>query len=381
MTIIEKIANWLEQYIIFADYSYSTVIACWVCMTHIHPTFSAIPYLGINARTKRAGKSRLGVELLQYIVSVGKAQTAPTFAGIMRDITNLHATLIFDESESMSSEAKNTMHALMNAGYKKGQVITRSAGKKGVIDYEVFGPKIFILIGDPSDTLRDRSIMITMERSLEQPKREYIYDEVLEESAILRESINTICTDVNLNILDAYKQEKAKYLVSDREEEIWKSLLAIAKVLGNDTIYSTVKRAAMDMSTMKSAPAIHADLDHEKLMEQVEYSRRLIDDCVLIHSSLKTGDIRKQGIKNTELLAALLDLDLSPWRKFRGVGLDLNTMTELLKAGGTLAGTQNQSQTVMTTTIRRGKQYKGKGQEVIRGYKWEQILAAAKGRK
>lgn len=376
MNIIRKIADWLEQYMIFSDESHSLVIACWVCMTHIHPSFSAIPYLGINARTKRAGKSRLGVELLQYIVSVGKAQTAPTFAGIMRDITNLHATLIFDESESMSSEAKNTMHALMNAGYKKGQVITRSAGKKGVIDYDVFGPKMFILIGDPSDTLRDRSIIITLERSLESPKREYLFDEVIEEGAALRAEINSTCTDSSLAIVDAYKMERAKYLVSDREEEIWKSLLSIAKVLGGEEIYSTIKRAAMDMSTIKTAPAIHVDLDHEKLMEQVEYSRRLIEDCVTIFFNLPAHDIRRQGIKNTELLAALLDLDLSPWRKFRGVGLDLNTMTELLKAGGTLAGTQNQSQTVLTSTIRRGKTSKGKGQEVIRGYKWNNILSA-----
>lgn len=378
MTIIQKIKNWLEQYMVFAEDFQSTVIACYVCMTHCHNIFSAIPYLGINARTKRAGKSRLGVELLQYIVSVGKAQTAPTFAGIMRDITNLHATLIFDESESMSSEAKNTMHALMNAGYKKGQVITRSAGKKGVIDYEVFGPKLFILIGEASDTLRDRSIMITLQRSLESPSREYIFHEVMEESQQLREAIHNVVEDKKDNIYQAYREEKAKYLVSDREEEIWKSILAIAKVLGSKEEYETIKRSAIDLSTMKSAPKISVDLDYEKLMDQVEYSRRLIQDCICVHKSLPSNDVRKQGIKQTELLAALLELELSPWRKFKGVGLDLNTMTELLKAGGTMPGTSNSKQTVMTTTIRRGKKNSGKGQEVVRGYKWDNILAADK---
>lgn len=377
MTIISRIAKWLEQYMIFPQDFQSTVLATWICMTHVHDVFSAIPYVTINARTKRAGKTRLGVELLQYIASVGKAQTAPTFASMMRDITELHATMIFDESESMSSEAKNGMHAMMNAGYKKGQVITRSAGKKGVIDYQVFGPKLFILIGDPSDTLRDRSIIVTLERSLTNPQREYIYEEVTEEAGQIREQIHNVVEDERINIFEAYKIERAKYLVSDREEEIWRSLLAIGKVLGSKEEYEVIKRAAVDLATMKTAPKIHIDLDHEKLMDQVEYSRRLISDCVAIHQSLKKNDIRLKGIKNTELLAALLDLDLSPWRKYNGVGLDLDTMTELLKAGGTLIGTQNQSQTVITVPIRRGTTNKGSKQEVIRGYKWQQILAAA----
>src|SRR5207247_3545549 len=49
--------------------------------------------------------------------------------------------------------------SVLNGGYRKGATVTRRG-----LTYAVYSPKVFILIGDVFDTLRDRSIVIEMWR-------------------------------------------------------------------------------------------------------------------------------------------------------------------------------------------------------------------------
>jgi hypothetical protein len=283
-SILTEVANYVKQYVVFSDDYQPIVLAAWTIATHVWPIFDALAYLAITAETKRAGKSRLGVEVLQYLVSMGKVQVAPTPAGIFRDITNLHPTLIFDEAESMSSEAKSVMRALMNAGYKKGQKITRAIGKSETQDFDVYCPKVFILIGSPNSTLADRSIIVQLRRSLEGPMRRYVYGEVLAEAGLLREKMHGIAEQEGNNIYECYVNEHADYLVSDRDEEIVRPVLAIAKTLGTAEEYEAVRKAVVDISTMKTAPKIKEN-----------FGARKDNGAVGVRKSLEAGFIGSAG--------------------------------------------------------------------------------------
>lgn len=360
-SIIRQTADWLEQYIIFPEENQSIVVAAWVAATHIWPSFDSFPYLVITARTKRAGKTRLGVDLVQHIVSNGHNSSQSTAAALFRKITAEKPTLIMDEAESHGSEAKSALHGLMNLGYRKGQKITRSIGKTDTIDYEVYCPKVFILIGDPSDTIRDRSIVITLARSLAEPPKRYSYTEATAEGVDLGTRIHDVVEAHKSKIVDNYINESAAYLVSDRDEEIWRSILATAKAL-DPKVYEMLKRAAVDISTEKTAPKRAISLEEETIADRLAYSQKLLTDCAAIFNRKGAPSALKSG----ELLDALYALDLSPWRKYKGTGLTMNEMAHILAECG-VVGTGGKT----TKTIRNGK-------ELFRGYTREQINTAAK---
>ena len=102
--------------------------------------------------------------------------TAPTPAALYRMMAD-SPTLLLDEVEALNSQTKSesaqAIHAILNAGHRKGATIPRCDGPKHELKhFPVYGPKAFAAIGRLPDTLTDRSIVITMQRRTKDQKVE-----------------------------------------------------------------------------------------------------------------------------------------------------------------------------------------------------------------
>jgi hypothetical protein len=351
--MISRIEAYIKQYLSFEVQGVTLPIALWIIGTHCFQLFDSFAYIVITSKTKRSGKTRLS-EVMSFAASVPMTFSSMTPSTLFRVINPdpkryyspnqpfVPPTIIFDEAESLSSEAAGTMRSVLNAGYRKGQSVPRTVGQE-VIQFKVYCPKIFILIGDVYDTLRDRSIVVDMVRG-ESPKR-FLYDEAQGEGAVIRHEIKeTLSQPTQDQIVKHYQEVRAQFL-SDRDEEIWLPLFAICAAIAPERMRE-LQRIAVDLSALKTADKqAYKNLDmFESQKEQQEYAERAAVDLLAVINGEK-------AISTADAVTKLRELDLSPWRTFRGKGIDQHSLSDLLAGIG-----------IPSVNVRFGKQ-------VLKGYR------------
>lgn len=353
--IIEKIENYIKQYLSFALPEVVLPIALWTLGTHVFQTFDSFAYMVITSKTKRSGKTLLS-EIISFAASNPMNFSAMTGSTLFRVINPdpktyypkdrpfIPPTVVFDEAESLSSESQSTIRSVLNVGYRKGQTVPRMVGQE-VVQFKVFCPKVFILIGDVYDTLRDRSIVIEMQRA-DAPKR-YLYNEAQLEGNTLRAEIiehwakRPAFTD---EVAETYRKIRADFL-SGRDEEIWLPLFALCKA-ACPSRYRQLQRVAVDLCALKTQDkSTYKNLSlFETQNEQQEYAEKAAVDLLAVINGEKS-------ISSAVAVEKMLELDLSPWRTFRGKPMDQYCLTQLMSSVG-----------IPSVNIRFGKQ-------VLKGYR------------
>jgi len=369
--VLADVEMFLRQYVTYSNPGHVTALALWVLATYMWPSFDQFPYLCITADTKRAGKTRCA-EVLSKVCSNPRF-TGASAASIFRMIRDEQPTLFMDEAEAaLSGESANVMHEVLNKGNRRGQTISRvdmsaigeqpdgSAGS-GVRHWPVYCPKVFILIGDVYDTLRDRAIVIRMRRA--EPPARYVTVRVEAEGNALGLRVKSLIDDYFGIIKEHYETMPILEFLQDRDAEMWAPLFAVCHVLAPERI-PALQMLAVDMSTEKTAPArkYKTLLESEDKMLEEEYTKRLLEDMLLV---MDTGTApNRSGEKRvftSDVLDRLYALPLGPWRKFRGDGLTPHDVSNMLSRYG-----------VKPRNIRIG----GNAGKVKRGYRQEDVERA-----
>jgi hypothetical protein len=344
-TVIQEIQEYLHKYIVFADEMYSLPIALWIIATFMYLDFDAFAYLVITAATKRSGKTRLW-ELIQFCCSNPCPSGALTPAAIYKTMSEDRPTMGFDEAETLSSEAASTMRAILNMGYRKGSVVRRVIGNE-VKEYEVYCPKVFILIGRAYDTLNDRSIIVQMKRG--EPKERFVWERAKTEGAILREKIAALVEENRSAIIDCFQNFGRIDFLNDRDEEIWMPLFSLCKVLDKPSL-KQLGMNAVDIATSKTQEATTyrnlMSADEEGKAQDDEYSRRLLMDMLAVCG-------KADYVRSAEALERLMALPLAPWRKYKGTGLEYNRIGMMLDRFGLQPGNQRVGKKVVKAYKRK----------------------------
>jgi hypothetical protein len=156
---------------------------------------------------------------------------------LFREIDESHPTLLWDEIDSVfgnrtSSEANENKRALINAGYERGlKAVRMERGHGGFVkvQFDPFCPKILSGIGRLPDTIVDRSIPILIHRRLKtQPCQKYRrHDRDLAKP--LHDSLERWASSFRVK-----QSPQMPDGLSDRQEDIWEPLLAIADAIGGE---------------------------------------------------------------------------------------------------------------------------------------------------
>lgn len=371
MNAIEKIEKYILEYVSFEDRRLAFLLALWTVAAGTFETFDAFPYIVITSNTKRSGKTRTS-ELLGFLCKHVENLSGLTVATLFRMIDSKNKpTLIADESEFLSGESASPIRAVLNVGYRKGQTVPRvEKGSDDVKHYPTYCPKIFVLIGDVYDTLRDRSIVITMRRG-EVDKR-FRYDDALEEGKNLRVEAEAMRDERMTEIEKEYRGLDPKFL-SDRDAEIWSPIFAVCYALTPERKME-IETLATDLCAMKTAERKrHTTMNmFENEAQNDEYAKRLLLDMREVFKVTEgdaIGDVRNSGkislglmevfyskMSSEEVVEKLHAMPLAPWRKFRGEGLTVGNIPDMLSRFG-----------VKTFQIRFGSKN-------LRGYKLKNIL-------
>lgn len=324
-TLLQDLEQYITDYVSLPDPGYSLPLALWTIGTYAYLDFDAFPYLVITSATKRSGKTRLS-ELIGFTCSNPRQFAAMTGATVYRSIELEKPTLLIDEAESLSSEAASTMRSVLNVGYRKGQSIPRTDGLR-MKQFDTYCPKLFVLIGSVFDTLRDRSIVITMQRA--EPPSRFVFNIAKERGQILREQIAADVKKSLATIKDRFTNHKGLAFLMDRDEEIWTPLFVLCEIFAPSRVQE-LKVMAVDLATEKTAEAtryIQSKKAEEAAVDD-EYAKKLLVD---LYGLMLTGP---KVMSSAGAVDALRAIPVAPWRKFKGDGIDAREISNMLSRFG-----------------------------------------------
>jgi hypothetical protein len=231
-------------------------------------------------------------------------------------------TILFDEVDAIFNPKNGgnneDLRALLNAGYKRSATIARCVGDAKNIKVErfpVYAPAALAgIAGNMPPTITTRAITIHMRRRRpDEPVEPFRERHVAHQARPLREQLAAWIDTTTTQLHDAIPTMPNG--VTDRAAEIWEPLLAIADTAGDH--WPTTARNACRHFVLNAGP------------QPTSTGVRLLADLRELFTRAGTG-----RMTTTDLLAALHDLDESPWADLHGKPLDARRLgSELGKYG------------------------------------------------
>ncbi len=309
-----EIKEVLKKFVDFRDENDADIIALWLMGTYCFPVFDAYPYLYLVG-VKRSGKTKtlLIIEKLAFNAIIS-SNISP--AVLFRLVEAKRPTLALDEGEQLSDKTrKQELRELLNSGYKRGAPAYRTTkNKKGNFDieaFEIYSPKAIANISGLDDVLEDRSITLTMVRTNNPDKGNTAVTEGSEDWSYLRNLLYSFSLDYSEKIAKIYSSDSKVNALLNRQNELWKPLLSIAKII--DTELPGTFENIRDEAIRRAEETSSVDLDD-------------FDSAVLIALRELVGQQETVELENKEIkdkASEYLEIDQRQYFTSRGVGAAL----------------------------------------------------------
>lgn len=241
MELYAAIRKALTEYIEFQADHYYDLVTLWSIGTYFFPLFNSYPYLYVGG-FKESGKTKL-LTLCSCIAFNAVFSGSITTACLYRLIQSSRCTLVIDENEELADPQRNEeFKRILRNGYKKGSSVVRSDMSTEDFtprQYETYGPKILANIGGLDDVLGSRCISIPMEKSL---NKEITKKEIDIDGSTWQNAKDLLYPFVLKNwrlVRQSYSDLEDQHELYNREWELWKPILAMAKTFGTE-IYDKI---------------------------------------------------------------------------------------------------------------------------------------------
>jgi hypothetical protein len=211
----------------------------WVLHTHAFTATDCTPYLFVTSAQKQSGKTRMQ-EALELVVRDPLRTSGISPAALYRSVEAREPTLLLEECDAIfDGKSSESLRGLLDSGNRQGGSYTVNIpkGNSGweARQFSTFCPKCLggIDSGKFPDTLLDRSVVLRLARKKPDDKVEpFRHREAETQAEPLREGCEA-WAEQNLDALAAARPEPVDGL-SDRANDAWEPLLAIAEQIGGD---------------------------------------------------------------------------------------------------------------------------------------------------
>lgn len=271
--LLDAVTEFIARYVVLGDESDSpqaTVLALWCLHTWAIDAADCTPYIVLESATPRCGKTRT-LEVLRLLVKQPWLANSVTEAALFRKMEAEHPTLLLDETDAIfGAGPREPLRAVLNAGNRRGSSVTRAEGKS-YREFPTFGPKVLagIATGALPDTIRDRSIIITLQRRDDQPVQRFRVRQAEMEAVPLAFSLDAWAAATTPPLANATPDIPDS--LSDRAGDAWEPLLALAEFAGNEWSQHAYEAAEKLSSEPPAAPE---PLDPATLREHIKQARR-----------------------------------------------------------------------------------------------------------
>ena len=233
--------------------------------------------------------------------------------------------------EEGNSERNEDLRGVLNAGNAPGSPVIRGGRDGQPLSYDVFCPKVIagIATGRLPETVRDRAVILLIDRKLKSEKVERLRRRRIEDDIGALRSTLAAWAEQSVEGLADYDLPDSLDQISDRLEEAWEPLLAIADLAG-DEYPAHARAAAVDLA---------GGADGE-----IGYGAQLL-------AGVKAALVGREVIPTADLLRTINaeeELPFGGWRD--GRGLDSRGLARMLRPYG-----------IRPRTVRTGPQTTIKG--------------------
>ena len=312
--LLDSLVSFMRRYVVMSE-PQGIAVALWIVHTHTLDAAEQSPLLAITSAEKQSGKTRL-LDVLELLVAKPWRVITPSEAVVFRKIDADTPTLLLDEVDAIFGSKANSnvegLRALLNAGNRPGTMVPRCVGPSQELkSFEVFCPKALAGIRDLPDTVADRAIPIRLKRRAPgEPVQRFRRRDADDAGHPLYESVRS-WSEYHVAVLTEMRPVLPDEL-SDRAQDAWEPLLAIADEIGGDWP-DRARKSAIGLSGIKAQDDESAGV-------------RLLADVQEIFAT--KGTIR---ISSATLAAELHELEESPWSEWYGKPITQHGVAKLLK--------------------------------------------------
>ena len=300
--LLDEVSRTIRLFVIVEKIQADTA-ALWLLHTYLIDYFDTSPILIANAPERACAKTLLQTILAKLAARALMASNA-TASSLFRSIDLWQPTLFFDEADTFFKD-NNDLLGMVNAGYKASGFVLRSEASD-----DTFVPRKFPVYGAKSiagialekhlpDSTMSRGIIINMRRKLP--------DETVTRLRYAEAGLfERLCAKLE-RAADDYAdaiQHARPHLpdeLSDRAQDNWEPLLAIATVAGSDWL-ERANQAALILSRQSS--------------EKVSTGNELLADIQLVFENKADGSQYADKISTVELITELQKIEESPWATY-----------------------------------------------------------------
>ncbi|RYH66444.1 MAG: DUF3631 domain-containing protein [Alcaligenaceae bacterium] len=252
--LMSDLIQTIKRYVVVSDHG-AVATALWVINSWAYESFNRCPLLLINAPERECGKTQL-LKIVDMLAKRPMETANVTMAALFRMVNNYKPTLLIDEADTFMSD-KSELAGIVNKGYERGGVVLRvdTIGKELVERaYEVYGPKAMAGI-----TLERHLPEATISRGIQIPLQRKTREDNVER---LRSANPAVFKDLYSRINRFVEEHRSVFVngwddlpdqLSDRQQDNWEPLLAIANCLGAKS-YEMARQAALRIC-VETAPA------------------------------------------------------------------------------------------------------------------------------
>lgn len=335
VALFDEIAKTIRRFVVL-DEDEVVAITLWLAHSHLTEVAGVSPLLLINSPEKGCAKT-LTLDIVSRMVLNPLPAANITQAALFRSIAKYKPTLLIDEGDTFL-KGNDELHGIINAGNKAGGYVLRCEAKGDtydVVQYSVYGAKAIAGIALerhlPESTL-SRGIAINLRKKLPGETVERLRNadaRLFENLATRLKHFATSHKDVLANARPHLPEK-----LSDRAQDNWECLLAIAECAGPRWLERATK-AALKLSGAAN--------------EAASAGNELLSDIYDAFEHKKVSRFR-----TAELLSVLTDDEELGWATYnRGRPLTARQLAKLLTPYG-----------IRPKTIRFGQFDTPKGYEI-----------------
>ena len=308
--LLNQLVSECCRFLVLPDHG-DVMLAAWTLHTYCFEQFDYSPILHVTSPTKQCAKSRV-LEVLAKLAHNPKSSSNMTAATMFRTIETRKPTLLLDEMDRSPKDKKEMITIVLNAGFHRDGKVDRCEGDEHKVKtFGVYCPKALAGIGDyTTDTVTDRSIQLSMQKKLKSQEvekfRRYQNEELQRKCARWAKD--------NLDMLASSRPQMPNTL-SDRQEDIWECLFAIAEIAGGEW-----PQKVWDAASAQAADSVAQVTDD------------LVLPVALRQYFTETQSVKAASNEICEWLNFQDDLPFKDWR--RGKGIDPRFLARKLKPYG-----------------------------------------------
>jgi len=298
-TLLTELVHEIEEYMDM-DRDAAITTALWIIYSYLHGyiEFDVSTLLNIVSPVKQCGKTTL-MGIIEAMVKNSKQASNLSAAALYFIVEKQRPVLLIDEADTIL-ENNEELRTMINASYTRGSAKVLRVPEGKPREYDTWCPKVIAMIGNPPDTIQDRSITINLKRTtmktLKRWRRKYI-----SKYETTRNKIESWVINNRQEIERVYDILEPTEDLKSREADNWLPLLSIAKVIDQSLVEKIEKMA------------VRLRVDEDESTEI-----KVLRDIKNIFESI----LPETQLSVSELKDALNSLTESPWGNYnRGKGI------------------------------------------------------------